>query len=140
MYASIPTTGVEVGLARRSVEVEDAVHVPVVGDADRGLAVGDGLGDDVGDPGRAVEHRVLGVQVQVDERTRHGRYTALDRAHDDLPGDVSDRVLDTASDHTLGKALGHPPAGLGRPSRSRSGVVQSVHRPVDGPVDEMTPV
>ena len=58
----------EVGLASGLVEVEDAVHVPVVGDADRGLAVGRGLGHDVLDPGRAVEHRVLGVQVEVHER------------------------------------------------------------------------
>ena len=58
----------EVGVARGAVEVEDAVHVPVVGDADRGLAVGGGGGHDVGDPGRAVEHRELGVQVEMDER------------------------------------------------------------------------
>ena len=37
----------EVGVARGAVEVEDAVHVPVVGDADRGLAVGRGRGDDL---------------------------------------------------------------------------------------------
>ncbi len=49
------------------VEVEDPVHVPVVGDPDRRLAVGHGGSDDLGDPGRAVEHRVLGVHVQVGE-------------------------------------------------------------------------
>ena len=53
------------------VEVEDAVHVAVVGDADRRLPVGRRLGHDVLDPRRAVEHRVLGVQVQVDERAAH---------------------------------------------------------------------
>ena len=53
------------------VEVENAVHVAVIGDADRRLPVGGGRGDDVGDPGRAVEHGELGVQVQVDEGGRH---------------------------------------------------------------------
>ena len=60
-----------VGVARGAVEVEDAVHVPVVGDPDRGLAVGGGLGDDVRDARRAVEHRVLGVQVEMHERAAH---------------------------------------------------------------------
>ncbi len=60
--------GREVERAGRLVEVEDAVHVAVVGDADRGLAVGGGGGDDVGDARRTVEHRELGVQVEVDER------------------------------------------------------------------------
>ncbi len=54
------------------VEVEDAVHVAVVGDPDRGLAVGLGRRDHVGDPGRPVEHRELGVQVQVGEGVPHG--------------------------------------------------------------------
>ena len=54
--------------ARRGVHRERAVHVAVVGDADRGLAVGGDRGDDVADPRRTVEHRVLGVQVQVNER------------------------------------------------------------------------
>ena len=45
----------------------DAVHVAVVGDADRGLAVGRGRGHDLADPRRTVEHRVLGVQMQMDE-------------------------------------------------------------------------
>src|SRR5205085_7542201 len=33
--------------------------------------------DNVADPGRAVEHRVLGVQVEMDERLRHRGYSAL---------------------------------------------------------------
>ncbi len=59
-------------LAGDTVEVQDAVHVPVVGDPDRGLSVRDHGRDHVRHPGRAVEHRVLGVQVQVHERRRHG--------------------------------------------------------------------
>ena len=58
----------EVGVARGAVEVEDAVHVPVVGDADRGLPVGRGGGHHLGDARGAVEHRELGVQVEVHER------------------------------------------------------------------------
>ena len=50
------------------VEVEDPVHVAVVGDPERRLAVGDRRRDEVVDPGRAVEHRELGVGVQVGER------------------------------------------------------------------------
>ena len=50
---------------RLPVEVEDAVHVPVVGDADGGLPVLGGGLDDLVDPGRPVEHRKLGVEVQV---------------------------------------------------------------------------
>ena len=50
------------------VEVEDAVHVAVIGDRQSGLAVGHRGSDQVADPGRPVEHRVLGVGVQVDER------------------------------------------------------------------------
>ncbi len=50
------------------VEVEDAVHVAVVGDRERRLAVGDRGRDEIADPSRSVEHRVLGVGVQMDER------------------------------------------------------------------------
>ena len=53
------------------VEVEDPVHVAVVGDADGRLAVGRGRRDQVLDPRRAVEHRVLGVDVEVGERVPH---------------------------------------------------------------------
>ena len=53
------------------VEVEDPVHVAVVGDPHGRLAVRDRRGDDVADARRAVEHRVLGVLVQVDEAVRH---------------------------------------------------------------------
>jgi len=50
------------------VEVEDAVHVPVVGDADGRLPVGLGGGDDLLDAGRPVEHRKFGVEVEVRDR------------------------------------------------------------------------
>ena len=55
----------------RPVEVEDAVHVAVVGDPDRRLAVGGRLGHHVADPRRPVEHRELGVQMQMGERVGH---------------------------------------------------------------------
>ncbi len=74
-----PDDGSQVRFARRSVEVEDAVHVAVVGDADRGLAVGFGGGNDVGDPGGAVQHRELGVQMQVHERAPQGAATPSSR-------------------------------------------------------------
>ena len=64
--------GLDVGLARRRVHRERAVHVPVVGDADRGLTVGGDGRDDLADARRTVEHRVLGVQMQMDERVALG--------------------------------------------------------------------
>ena len=51
----------------RGVQLERAVHVAVVGDADRRLPVGRGGRDDLADPRRPVEHRVLGVEMQMDE-------------------------------------------------------------------------
>ena len=54
------------------VELERAVHVAVIGHADRRLPVGDGLGDQLVEARRAVEHRELGVDVEVGERIGHG--------------------------------------------------------------------
>ena len=71
--------GVDARRPAGRVEVQDAVHVAVVGDADRRLAVPGRLGHDVADPGGAVEHRVLGVHVQVGERV----------AHDSLPSSTA---------------------------------------------------
>ena len=58
----------ETRFARGGVEVDDAVHVPVVGDADCRLAVGCRGGHDVLHAGRTVEHRILGVQMEMHER------------------------------------------------------------------------
>ena len=62
-----PDDGRDLALAALLVEVEDPVHVAVVGDGKGGLAVRDRGGDELADPGGSVEHRVLGVGVQVDE-------------------------------------------------------------------------
>ena len=69
----------DAGVARGRVHRERAVHVPVVGDADRGLAVGGDRRDDVADPRRTVEHRVLGVQMQMDERIASALISAVIR-------------------------------------------------------------
>ena len=61
-------TGLIPALAAGGVEVEDAVHVAVVGDAERRLPVGHRRLHQVLDPGGPVEHRELGVGVQVGER------------------------------------------------------------------------
>ena len=58
------------------VEVEDPVHVPVVGDPQGRLAVGGGGRHDLLDPGGAVEHGVLGVDVEVREAVSHRRPTS----------------------------------------------------------------
>ena len=63
--------GRDAGLAGGPVEVEDAVHVAVVGDADGGLAVGHGRGHDLVDPCGPVEHRELGVDVEMGEALPH---------------------------------------------------------------------
>ena len=60
-------------LAALLVELEGAVHVAVIGHPDRRLAVGDGLGHQLVQPGGAVEHRELGVDVEVGERIPHSR-------------------------------------------------------------------
>ena len=62
--------GLDAGGLGRGVQLERAVHVPVVGDPDGRLPVGGGGGDDLADPRGPVEHRVLGVEVQVDEGIR----------------------------------------------------------------------
>ena len=53
------------------VERHDPVEVPVVGYPERRLAVGRGGRHERFDPRGAVEHRVLGVGVQVNEAVRH---------------------------------------------------------------------
>ena len=52
-------------VAAGGVELEDAVHVPVVGDAEGRLAVGRRRRHQRLQAGGAVEHRILGVHVQV---------------------------------------------------------------------------
>ena len=69
----MPMIGLIPACAGRLVEIEDAVHVAVVGDPDRRLTVRRRPRDDLGDPGRTVEHRELGVLVQVGKRCAHGR-------------------------------------------------------------------
>ena len=71
-----PEHRLDAGVVRGLVHRERAVHVPVVGDADRGLAVGGRRRDDLADPRRTVEHRVLGVEMQMDERIRHCQLSA----------------------------------------------------------------
>ena len=76
--ALVPRLGGHVGLgaddrvdprlAAGGIEVEDAVHVPVIGDPERRLTVGCRRLDQVRDPGGAVQHREFGVGVQVCER------------------------------------------------------------------------
>ena len=71
-------------VARRLVHVEDAVHVAVVGDPDRGLAVVGRRRDDVADPRRTVEHRVLGVHMEMDERLAHSPVDTCGQLVDEL--------------------------------------------------------
>ena len=54
-------------LAALLVEVDDPVHVAVVGDAECGLTVLDCLADQFIESGRAVQHGELGVHVEMRE-------------------------------------------------------------------------
>ena len=54
------------------VEVQRAVHVAVIGHPDRRHAVLHRLGDHLVEPRRPVEHRELGVDVEVGEGVGHG--------------------------------------------------------------------
>ena len=72
-----PDDRVDARLPAGGVEVEDAVHVPVVGDAQRRLAVGHRRLHQVLDPGGPVQHRELGVGVQMCERRSAQRATAF---------------------------------------------------------------
>ena len=54
------------------VEVEDAVHVAVIGDAEGRLTVDDRGVDHIIEARRAVEHRVLGVDVEMCGQLPHG--------------------------------------------------------------------
>ena len=68
-----PDDRIDPRLLAGGVEVEDAVHVPVIGDPESRLAVGGSRLDQIGDPGSPVQHRELGVRVQVGERRRGQR-------------------------------------------------------------------
>ena len=54
------------------VEVVGPEHVAVIGHGDRGHFQPSRFGEQIVEPGSAVQHRVLGVHVQVHERVRHG--------------------------------------------------------------------
>ena len=64
----MPMIGLMPGGRGLAVEVVGAEHVAVVGHRERRHAQRGGLGEQVVEPGGAVEHGVLGVHVQVDER------------------------------------------------------------------------
>src|SRR5208283_77535 len=71
-------------LAALLVEVEDPVHVAVIGDGQSGLFVRHCCGYDIADPRGAVEHRVFGMGVQMDERRAVAR-CALRHLDQSLP-------------------------------------------------------
>ena len=63
----MPMIGLIPAAVALRVEVVGAEHVAVVGHRDRGHAELGGAREQVVEPGRAVEHGVLGVHVEVDE-------------------------------------------------------------------------
>ena len=87
-----PDDRVDAGVLAGLVEVEDPVHVAVVGDPERRHAVLDRGIDEVLDPRRTIEHRVLGVGVQMRERPRQDR----DPPPGDQGGTPSPRFRTTA--------------------------------------------
>ena len=100
------------------VEVEDAVHVAVVGDGERRLAVRHRRGHDLADSRRAVEHRVLGMSVQVDER-RAAVSCALRRLGQPLP---------TLCPQTRSTACGRTTRAVISPRRTIARAMRCRHR------------
>jgi len=64
--------GFDAGLLRLLVELHGAVQVAVVGDGQGRHSAGGGLGHQPVDGAGAVEQRVVGVHMQMDERLAHG--------------------------------------------------------------------
>ena len=99
--------GLDPDLGRRVVELAGAEHVAVVGHPDGGHLQALGLGQHGRDLGGTVEHRVLGVVVQMHERTTH-RAVSLG-----LPGDAfgvsSRRVRAPAAASSRREASGRSP-------------------------------
>jgi hypothetical protein len=50
------------------VEVENSVHIAVIGHSERRLAIGDSFGHEFVEFGRTIEHGELGVYVEMGER------------------------------------------------------------------------
>ena len=121
-------------LLGRLVELDGAVHDAVVGQADGRLAVGGGALGELVDVARAVEQRVLGVDVQVrDGRGAHGVETigvAADatraRAHSAaaMCGDQNDRDVRSTTRSACAAwstRAGSTPTSAGRSSARRRG-------------------
>ncbi len=87
-------------------------HVPVVAHRDRGHALPGHLGEHRPQLLRTVEHRVLGVVVQVDEGVRHVGRTSEDGAGFDTTDSCSCRLL---GDGYSSKRTRHP--GIKQPTR-----------------------
>ena len=83
--------GLDAHLGRSGVELAGAEHVSVVGHADRGHLQPLCLGEHGRDLGGAVEHRILGVVVQVHKRRAVHRRASLGPP-DDGVGRVAGRV------------------------------------------------
>ena len=75
----MPMIGLEAGLACLLLELPGGVHVAVIGDRQRRLLELLRAPDQVIDAVRAVEERVLGVAMQVDERHKTDNLTEHDR-------------------------------------------------------------
>ena len=87
-----PDDGLDAGLFGRLVKLHAAVHHPVVGAGDGGLAaLSDPLHQPV-DPAGAVQQAVLGVDVQMDKALRRGGL-----AHGDSPSFRARRPAEMAS-------------------------------------------
>jgi hypothetical protein len=63
--------GLNAGGMGNLVKIKDTVHVAVVSDGYRRLAVSHSPRDDFVDSGSPVQHRELSMEVQVDERRSH---------------------------------------------------------------------
>jgi hypothetical protein len=60
------------------IEVQNAIHIAVVGNTHGWLAIFDCRGNNIANARRTVEHRILSVLMKMDKRIRHGGYASPD--------------------------------------------------------------
>ena len=101
-------------VAAGPVEVQDPVHVPVVGDPERRLAVGHRSVHQLADPGCPVQHRELGMDVEVGETGSHRVAPLTGKCRAESP--ARRPILRTAAPGVASR-----PTAAGRPSAGRTG-------------------
>ena len=77
------------------VEVENAIHVAVIGHTESGLTIGDRFGDKFIKLGGAIEHRKLGVNVEMGERVAQHQPPYVSVEPDEFGNQISSIQIST---------------------------------------------